>query len=236
MPKGNNNNNNSPSPPKGIAELKRQVELMEARITVLESSNKSLEGKVESLESRVKISERVSDQLSLDLDRLDQYHRRSNIIIRDVFVPEKETLEDVKKNVHNIITKDLGLPKMVSKIDKLHRVGIIKEKDGKKMQNVIVRFKSHFARYAVYNERKKAKNIKISTNLTKRRGKLLFDVSNAVKEVGNVQFCFANINGDLKIRLVEPYNGKQVFSFNSLNELNSLLLKMGLIEESIVLD
>ena len=71
------------------------------------------------------------------------------------------------------------------------------------MQDVIVRFKSHHARYRVYNERKKAKNIKIGANLTKRRGKLLFDASNVVKSIDKVDFCFSNIHGDLEL-IEEP--------------------------------
>ena len=216
-----------------VAELKQQVESMEARITYLETSNKSLEDKIEKLDSRLHISEHVSEQLSIDLDRLDQYHRRSNVIVRDVFLPERESVEDVAKHINKTIAKDLGLPKLVSSIDKVHRVGKIREKNGKKMQNIIVRFKNHSARYSVYNERKKAKNVKINPNLTPKRSNLLSNASNAVEQVNNVHFCFANIHGDLNFRLVEPYNGKHVFPFNSMKQLNTSLLEMSMIEEPI---
>ena len=101
------------------------------------------------------------------------------------------------------------------------------------MQDVIIRFKTHHARYTVYNERKKTKNVRIAANLTKRRAKLLYDASNAIKDIQKVDFCFSNIHGDLKVRLVEPYNGRSVFAFNSMSELNDILLKMDLIDESI---
>ena len=144
MAKGQNNNNNSPQV---VIDLKKQIESMETRI-------KSLEGKVENLEGRLVVSERVSEQLTIELDRLDQYHRRSNIVVRDVFLPENETNESITKNVHKMISKDLESPSLVTSIDKLHRFGKIKEKNGKKSQNVIIRFKSHYARYSVYNARK----------------------------------------------------------------------------------
>ena len=107
---------------------------METRISKLEAANEILEGKVEGLESRAKISENVSEKLSVELDRLDQYHRRSNIIIKDVFLPENESIEDVKKTVHKVIAKDLGLPSLLPSIDKLHRQGKIVEKNGKKIK------------------------------------------------------------------------------------------------------
>ena len=64
MAKGHNNNNLA-------SDLKKQIETMEARIKALETSNKSLEKRVEHLESRVVISERLSEQLTTELDRLD---------------------------------------------------------------------------------------------------------------------------------------------------------------------
>ena len=153
-----------------------------------------------------------------------------------MWLPERETNTDVEREVKNVIQNELKLPEIVNNIDKLHRTGKIKEKNGKRMQDVIIRFKSHKARYTVYSERKKAKNVKISANLTKRRGKLLFDATNAVRGVEKVNFCFANIHGDLNVRLEEAYNGKHVHGFNSISELSELLIKTGLTQEPIVLN
>ena len=226
MAKGHNNNNLA-------SDLKKQIETMEARIKALETANQSLEKKVEHLESRVVISERVSEQLTTELDRLDQYHRRSNIIIKNVFLPENESDDDVKKVVTKIVKNDIVKPELLSSVDKHHRIGKVKEVNGKKMQNIIARFKSHSARYSVYQERKKVKNAKISANLTKRRSQLLNDASLAVKNLEKVDFCFSNIHGDLMTRLVEPFNGKYVFNFNSLKVLSDLLMRMNFIEGPI---
>ena len=232
MPKNNNNNNNNSN--NTVMEMKRKVELMEARIKNLESANSALETKVAELDSRLIVSERVSERLSLELDRLDQYHRRSNVVVKGMFLPERETNEDVERNIHKILKDDLKLPEAIQNIDKLHRVGKVKERNGKKIQDVIIRFKTHRTRYAVYSERKKAKNVKISSNLTKKRGKLLYDASTAISEIDKVKFCFSNIHGDLNIMLAEPFNGRSAFSFRSMGELNELLIKMNLTEESIV--
>ena len=182
---------------------------------------------MEQLQSRVAVTENVSAKLALELDRLDQYHRRPNILIRNAFLPENESHEKVVKTVHNIIKEDLSLPEAVSDIDKLHRVGKIKTRDGKKSQDIIVRFKTHKTRYDVYKQRKKARNVKIAPNLTKRRGKLLYDASNLVNGMDKVDFVFANIHGDLQVRLVEPYEDKILFYFNSIDDLTKLLADMG---------
>ena len=178
----------------------------------------------------------MSEQLTTELDRLDQYHRRSNVIIKNVFLPENENDDGVKSIVTKILKNDMAKPELLSSVDKQHRIGAIKEVNGKKLQNIIVRFKSHSARYAVYKDRKKAKNVKISANLTKRRSQLLTAASNAVNHIEKVDFCFSNIHGDLMTRLKEPYNGKHVFVFNSLKELSDLLMKINLIEEPITDD
>ena len=146
----------------------------------------NLNKKVELLESRIAISENVSERLSQELDRLDQYHRRPNIILKHALLPESETDSTIKGTVVNILEKELSLPGIAEDIDKLHRVGKIKTVDGKKQQNIIVRFKTHFSRYAVYNERKKAKSVKIVPNLNQRRRSLLYEASKLVSGFAQV--------------------------------------------------
>ena len=67
-----------------------------------------------------------------------------------------------------LIEKDLSLPHLVNEADKLHRVGNVKEMNGKKSQDIIIKFKSHAVRYAVFNERKKIRGVKIRPDLTKK--------------------------------------------------------------------
>ena len=159
-----------------VKELTARVNAMEIRLKELEEKNVKLERSVEQLESRVAVSENVSAKLVIELDRLDQYHRRPNILIRNAFLPENESHKKVCETVHKIIGEDLSLPDAVDDIDKLHRVGKVKTREGKKSQDIIVRFKTHKSRYDVYQDKKKARNVKIAPNLTKRRGKLLYDV------------------------------------------------------------
>ena len=97
-----------------------------------------------------------------------------------------------------------------------------------------MRFKTHSSRYACLEKRKMAKKIKIAPNLTHRRGKMLFDASKIIeeKDVKSINFVFANLHGDLQVRLTEPLEGKHVHPFKDLQELDDLLLNNGLIPQS----
>ena len=109
-----------------VNELKERMLLLEAKVKALEEKNGEFEKKVELLESRIAISENVSERLSLELDRLDQYHRRPNVILKHALLPERETDSAIKGTVVNILEKELSLPGVAEDIDKLHRVGKIK--------------------------------------------------------------------------------------------------------------
>lgn len=240
-----NNNNNTDT-----VELKRQLESLqqkfnklftrnketESRLDLMENKNRKLEEKVEILEASLAINKEVTTRLSLEVDRLDQYTRRSNIILKNVELPidRKESPEEVKKIVLKTLKDDLQMNnEVISDIDKFHRTGYVKNNKGKKQQNIIVRFKSHCSRYACM-EKKKRSNTKLAPNLTHRRGKLLYDASQIIKdnEITAIEFVFANINGDLQVRLAEPLDGKSVYPFKNFDELDDLLLSNRLIQQS----
>ena len=109
-----------------------------------------------------------------------------------------------------MIKYEMGIPDVLNDFDKAHRVGKIKEINGSKQQDIIVRFKSHSARYKVFNHRKTLKHYKkIRPKLTQRRGKLLYDASLLVENIESVDFVLANMHEDLQLRLKETYDGKQ---------------------------
>ena len=60
--------------------------------------------------------------------------------------------------------------------------------------------------YEVFNEWKHASHVKIGANLTKRRGKILYDAVNLTDE---------------------PFNGKYVLSFETMEEFGKLLIETG---------
>ena len=234
------------------AELKRQLEALQQKVNKLANKNKSLEEKVdvlentkrklidrvEVLETKMSVSENVTSRLTAELDRLDQYNRRSNLIIKNVNLPDdpkSETNEDIKVIVQRVIKDELQLPDTIlDDVDKFHRNGHIKKTNNKQKQNIIVRFKSHSSRYACLLKKKSIKSNKIAPNLTRRRGKMLFDANKIIKDKqlsASIEFCFANIHGDLQVRLAEPVNGTKVHAFDSLKGLDDFLLEHHIIPE-----
>ena len=140
-----------------IKELKERMALLEGEVNSLKEKNASLKEKVILLESRVAVNENVSEKLRQEVDRLDQYHRRPNVMIRNVVLPQNQAQHDVEGIIKNVLEKELKLPDAVKDIDKLHRVGRVRKSGGKTTQDIIVRFKTHRTRYTVYQERKKGK-------------------------------------------------------------------------------
>ena len=107
---------------------------------------------------------------------------------------------------------------------KCHRIGP-KDKDG--TQGTILKFKSHSFKESVYHGWKKIKNrkIKIKISLTKKRHKIVSYPHLATANIPNVDFPYADINGNLKLRLKENFNNKKGFTFKSKGGLHSLFEK-----------
>ena len=206
--------------------LKDKLEKVERRLEEIENKNKKLEEKVVVLESEKAINQNVTRLLSDEVDRLDQYHRRSNIIIANVIKQEHESQEEVTNKVNEIIQRELNLPEVIPQIDKLHRVGKVRERNGKQTQDIIVRFRSHAARYKVYDNRKRTSNVKIRPNLTKRRDQFRYEATELVKDNSQVNFVYSDAHGDIKIRLNNQFKGKYVYKINSLEELKDILEKI----------
>ena len=164
------------------------------------------------------------------IDRIDQYQRRSNVVLKFAELPNNNTEAKDKELVKKVLENELNLAGSVSTIDKMHRIGKIRNRDGKRNQDIIIRFKTHHSRYTVMRNRKEARSAKIRPNLTKYRNNLQYEASEYVKEIEKVKFIYANIHGDLILRLNEEINGEEDFQFNSMNKLKSLLVETGCVE------
>ena len=128
---------------------------LEERVDILENTKRKLCDKVELLESKIIISEGVTSKLVREVDRLDQYNRRSNLIIKNIELKENKTYKDVEKIVNKVLKEDLDLPaEVLNDIDKFHCNGFVKKiSENKKKQNIIVRFKSHSSSYACLSKK-----------------------------------------------------------------------------------
>ena len=150
MGKDNNLSENS--------KLARLVNSLQSKIAKLEDNNIKLEKRLKEVEEKQAITSHVNNQLNEEIDRLNQYTRSSNLIIRNVLLSEKESPKDVKSKVETMICNEIKMPDIKSEVEKAHRIGKIVNKEGKKLQNIIVRFKSHSAHYLMFNNRKLIKN------------------------------------------------------------------------------
>ena len=191
-----NNDNNINKSNSLISDLKKELSQMKEKVNKLEAKNSNLELRGEELETKCKVSENVTSMLIFEVDRLSQYQRRSNVVIRNMFLPENESLEQLNNNVDKVIKEELKLLQVINAFDKLHRIGRVKESNGKKTQNIIIKFKSHSLCYAVYTERKN-------------------DAVQLTEELPKVNFIFSDLHGDLKIGVNEPQDGKYVFQWKS---------------------
>ena len=74
----------------------------------------------------------LTELLTAEVDRLSQYIRRSNIVVKGVFLPEKGINEDVEKKVCDLVKDEMDIPDIIGDFDKAHRIGKVKIIKGKK--------------------------------------------------------------------------------------------------------
>ena len=210
-----------------IAQLEQKIRQYEAKFQALES-------RIETLEASEAVLKTVTANLRNELDSLDQYGRRSNILIRNVEINDRDNKETdqqkIETIVNDIISKDLKLPACVGSIDKLHRVGPKKEHQNKKFQNIVVRFTSHRARYQVYRKKTELKkNFKFNPHLTKKHGKLLHETIELAAKLDCIDFAYANIHGDVCVRLTAAVDGTESISLQSTSQLLKKLSDLRLV-------
>ena len=200
-----------------IEELIRKIDEKDAKII-------ELEGKVERLEGRMTIIENTNAQLVRKCDDLESYTRRQNL--RIVGIPEagredgEACLQKVKEEIGKL---DVNLD-LDRAIDRAHRVGPSKDRQGNPVERpMIVRFSTWRARTHVYTNRKKEDgHAKFYVDLTKRR----FDLKKVAqqKTQGNpkVKFAYADVNNNICLRLED--DSKKMF--NSVEELDQILARI----------
>ena len=132
---------------------------------------------VEQLHSTTEVSKRVSSQLEAsvksltdDLDDLQQYSRRTCLLIHGV---AEEESENVEAKVFDVIKKEVKADLETKDVSRTHRLG--KKRTDNKPRPIIVRFLSYRQRKQVFDKKKalKGKKIVITENLTKSRYTLL---------------------------------------------------------------
>ena len=206
-------------------ELLEKIQSLEKTVGKMEDTICKLSTKVNELETRVVIAESVtavatitSGQLQKQLEIQEQYSRRNCLIIDGIKTMKEETEDKLQTHVTKVIN---GLVENASlELDKMHRIGARKNNS----QSTIVRFKGHSTVKKVYDQRKQNKGITIRPALTKFRNKQLAKARELSERVPIIDFVFADILGNLKVRFVKPFRNRNVHNFYDFDELKEILV------------
>ena len=237
--KGKSTNNKPETPRKDsntineVADLKAIVESLQSKMTTLGKKVGTLENKVEALGSTLLLSQNTSDKLSeelckqyAELDRLHQYSPTELYYCIRNFREKKETCRDLKRSFEKNIVKDMGensKEEFDFEYDKIYRHGKV---NGTK-QNVTVRFRLHQYPWDLYYTRKKIKNPnrRLKPSLAKKRTELLRNATEKIEDFNtqDIQFVYADFNGNIKIRLNEIFRERYVHTINSIEHLEEII-------------
>ena len=213
-----------------IKKLKEDAEAKDILIKSLEGKIVNLQGQVSANLSLQYVRDRVTDELKEQLVNLQQYTRRYSTIITGIEKIENESQDSLKKEVEAILAETNSGTSM-NEVDKLHRVGPKRDN----VQDIIVRFKSHTAKENFYRNRKqiKRRGVKVRPSLTPARRELLDEANEVMKDyetrdyqLNNMpHFVYADLHGNLKLKMAREVKGRLFFNFKSLVELNNLIEK-----------
>ena len=186
-----------------------------------------LRDEMDKIKQDMLITKNENNILKREVDRLEQYGRRHSVVIRGIPAVEDESTADLTEKVKDVLRNDLSIKQDIIKdFDKTHRIGkVFETEEGGRRQDVILRMKSHSARYNIYENRKssKSKKISISPSLTAHRSKLLRDAKRLYSEAPPVDFIYTDVHGDTKVRLKNAIDNKFAFKFYAIEELEAFL-------------
>ena len=218
-------------------QITSQASILEKQATTIELLNqeiKSLKHDSQMIHAANMVKDYVIKSLQGEVNRLQQYTRRYSVVISGIDKPRgREDMNDLKKKVESIVT-NIDCDTKVEDIDKLHRNGPARGKD----QEVIVRFKSHSAKEALYKNRSNLndRRIKIKPSLSPHNKSLLRDARDLVDSYATYDgyisgmtnppdFVFANVHGDLQVKMKKRVQNGMFFGFSSIEELAMIITK-----------
>ena len=150
--------------------------------------------------------------------------------------PHNESREYLKSEIEKVIG-EVNCTTTMEDVDKFHRNG--RELSGE--QDVIVRFKSHYAKEVFYKNRKnrvdvvnRNRNIKIQPSLTKQNSILLAQARKVLEEDytenydvylhNPPDFVLANVHGVVQVKMKEKnHKDEHFFEFNSITDLHNII-------------
>ena len=213
-----------------IRQLKEDADRKDNVIQSLENKLLYLESEMCKNNSLLLVRERVTEELRDQLVNLQQYTRRPSAIIAGINKKERETQNELLKEVTTIIN-EVDSSTTLADVDKFHRVGPLK---GSK-QDIVIRFKTHDAKEKFFLRRKNIKRtgVKIRPSLAPARRELLNQAIELLEDYQNNEyqltnaphFVYADMHGNLKVKMTKEMNRKLFFNFTSIVDLNQIIEK-----------
>lgn len=212
-----------------IQRLLAEAEEKDKVLLKMEQRLRRLEGEQMKTESLLVVKDIVANLLGDRISQLEQYTRRYSLIVRGVPYENREKFSSLKETVNKIV-ENCNSETTVDDIDKFHRNG---PREGGN-QDIIIRFKSHSAKEAVYKNRKSIQEparIKIQPSLSSERKKVLNsanDAINFIKKNGGANcpdFALPDVHGNLLVKFSKPTTAGLFLRFDSLQQLLLLIQK-----------
>merc|ERR1712218_377201 len=99
-------------------------------------------------------------------------------------------------------------------------------------RKAVTNFKSHISRCSNYRWRKEKRHRGTAArrvpNIPEQRATLLLEAHQLVQNHGAIKLVYADVHGNVKVRLQKTYKGKNVFTFDNIDSLKKLLVQIGL--------
>ena len=148
-----------------LRELTKFIEFAINRFDEYEKEKKEKDELIKNLRKDVNDMAGIIDNLSLGLDRQEQYSRRNCLLLHNIPETSNENTDDL---VMKTVNEELLEAITINEIDRSHRLG--KSQAGK-IRPVIVKFARYHTRNKIFRKKKllKGKQFSITESLTKRR-------------------------------------------------------------------
>ena len=175
--------------------------------------------KIDALEAKVAMMESYIAHMENGIDEQEQYNRRLCLRIDGIVPPKQgqsETGDQCLKKVNSVF-KELKVAIPDEVIDRAHRIGKPKVKNGINIHTMIVRFTTWRHRTAVYRARKVSSKYKIRLDLTKKRLNAMVKVSKDL-DIKKLGFAFADVNCQLCAKV-----GDKFVYFNANDDLDAFV-------------
>ena len=116
--------------------------------------------------------------LNFEINRLEQYSRKSSVRICGI---HEEEGEKVTEKVINTIKEEIGVEIEAEEIDITRRVGQRHQDRGR---GILVKFVSHKSKVKIMKKKRQAKNIRVSEDLAQGTRKMLNDIHTKKNSIG----------------------------------------------------